>query len=110
MFEIVFITSNNEKLAHARYLCRNYDVFISKQKQYGIGYNEPRVPEKNKLLEESFKDAYQRWKKSVSNPDEKFFFIEDTSVSILALSTDEVEVPGTDIKYWMKENDFSKVD
>ena len=110
MYEIVFITSNNEKLAHARYLCRDYDVYITKQKFYGIGYNEPRVRHRKELFDRSINDASERWKKNVSSPDEKIFFIEDTSVIIPSLSKEGVEIPGVDIKYWMRENDFYTLD
>jgi inosine/xanthosine triphosphate pyrophosphatase family protein/adenylate kinase family enzyme len=110
MNELVFITSNNEKLAQARYLSRNYDITISKQKQYGVSYNEPRIKNKDELLNRSFEDAYSRWKKSVANADDKFFFIEDTSVIIEALSSPINDVPGTDIKYWMRENNFESLD
>lgn len=110
MVELVFVTSNNEKLAHARHLCRKYDVRISKQKQYGIGYKEPRIADRNELIEKSINDAYERWKKNISKADEKFIFIEDTSVIIPALSKEGKEFPGTDIKYWMQENDFAAID
>lgn len=110
MIELVFITSNREKLNHARYLCKDYDIVISKQKQYGIGYEEPRYKDKMRLLDESYKDAYSRWKKNISNPDEKFFFIEDTSVIINCLSKDKNDFPGTDIKYWMQNTNFIKID
>lgn len=109
MLEVVFITSNDVKLAHARFLCRDYKIHISKQKHYGVGYEEPRIHDREKLLEESLRDAFDRWKKNVSAPEDKFFFIEDTSVVIHALSQDR-PYPGVDIKYWMQENDFRSVD
>ena len=46
----------------------------------------------------------------MSNPDKKLFIIEDTSVDIDAFSRDGNEVPGLDVKYWMRENDFNSVD
>ncbi len=105
MLEVIFLTSSRIKLAHARYLCRNYSIHISKQKNYGIGYIEPRIYDREELLSASIKDAYDRLK----NRDEKFFFIEDTSVIINALSK-EREVPGVDIKYWMQEHSFASID
>lgn len=108
--EIVFITSSRIKLAHAQYLTSDYNITISKQKNYGIGYIEPRIYNREQLLNESYKDALERFVKNVSTPDEKFFLIEDTSVIIEALSDSEHEVPGLDIKYWMKENTFEKLD
>ena len=112
MTDIIFITSNKTKLAHARYLCRDYNVNILHYKKffYGKGYVEPRVDDRNALLTESFKDAVARWKKHFSKNDDRLFFIEDTSVKIDALSDEVNEVPGVDIKYWMQEIDFEKLD
>lgn len=109
MKELVFITSNSAKLAHARYLCREYSVKISKQKNYGIGYIEPRIENREELIRLSLEDAILRFSKVVPSYESKLLFIEDTSVKINALSS-EREVPGVDIKYWMRENDFNKID
>lgn len=109
MFNLYFITSSRSKLMHAQYLARDYDVLIVPKKNYGIAYSEPRIEDRDKLLEESLADAKKRWFKNVSRPHEKMFFIEDTSVIIHALSKNK-EVPGVDVKYWMKDNDFSSVD
>ena len=59
MTDITFVTSNQTKLAHARYVCRNYQVNILHYKKffYGKGYVEPRVDDRTVLLSESFKDA-----------------------------------------------------
>ncbi|AFV97820.1 MULTISPECIES: non-canonical purine NTP pyrophosphatase [unclassified Sulfuricurvum] len=108
--EIIFITSSRIKLAHVQYLAREYPITIAKQKNYGIGYVEPRIYVREELLSESYKDALERFSKNVSNPDEKFFIIEDTSVMIEALSENGEEVPGLDIKYWMKEHTFEMLD
>lgn len=112
MLELTFITSSNIKLNHANHLCKNYTVNVVgyKKKYYGKGYDEPRIYERDELLKHSIDDAFRRWKKNISRPEEKFFFIEDTSVIIHALSQDGIEVPGVDIKYWMQENDFQSVD
>lgn len=112
MTDITFITSNQTKIAHARYLCKEYDVNILKHKKlfYGVGYNEPRINVRDELLRESFDDAVKRWKKNVSNSEERLFFIEDTSVKIDALSDDQNEVPGVDVKYWMQTIDFKTLD
>jgi inosine/xanthosine triphosphate pyrophosphatase family protein len=108
--EIIFITSSRIKLAHVQYLAREYPIIIAKQKNYGIGYVEPRIYDREQLLSESYKDALERFTKNVSNPEEKFFIIEDTSVKIEALSENGEEVPGLDIKYWMKEHTFEMLD
>lgn len=112
MTNITFITSNQTKVAHAKYLCKDYDVNILQYKKlfYGVGYHEPRIYDRDELLKESFDDAVKRWEKNVSNYGERLFFIEDTSVRIDALSDDNKEVPGVDIKYWMRENSFESLD
>lgn len=112
MTDITFVTSNYTKLAHARYLCRDYQVNILHYKKlfYGVGYKEPRIDDRKQLLTESFKDAVARWKRNVTEHDNRLFFIEDTSVKIDALSDEAHEVPGVDVKYWMQEIDFNKLD
>lgn len=112
MIDITFITSNSTKLAHAKHLSREYNVNILhyKKKFYGVGYIEPRIPDKKRLLEESMNDAIKRWKKNVSENNTQLFFIEDTSVKIDALSDCDNEVPGTDIKYWMAEQNYLQLD
>lgn len=112
MLELTFITTSKIKLNHAIHLCRDYDVDIAgyKKKYYGKGYEEPRIHEREELLKQSIADALKRWEKNVSNSNDKFFFIEDTSVRIHGLSCSGEDVPGVDIKYWMQENDFDSVD
>jgi inosine/xanthosine triphosphate pyrophosphatase family protein/adenylate kinase family enzyme len=110
MLDIYFITSNRSKLEHAKFLCRGYNVNIHKQVQYGIGYVEPRIKDRELLLKESIKDAVRRLEKVVGNLDQKFVIIEDTSVIIDALSDEDNEFPGVDVKYWMKEIHFTELD
>ena len=112
MTDITFITSNPTKLAHARHLCKGYDVNILQYKKlfYGVGYEEPRLFDRETLLEESINDAIARWKKNVSNYGNRLFFIEDTSVRIDALSDGNNEIPGIDIKYWMQSHNFTQLD
>lgn len=111
MLEIVFFTSNPVKLAHARYLCRDYNVKITgfREKTFGANYDEPRIYDRQQLIEESYQDALQRWQKAVSSSGNGLFFIEDTSVTIEALSN-ERETPGLDVKYWMAETAFPALD
>src|SRR3989338_9817 len=109
MFKLYFLTSSSIKLLHARYLSREYDVDILPKRYYGVAYSEPRIHDRSELLEKSIEDAKKRWIKNASSPRDKFFFIEDTSVIIHALSKDR-DFPGADIKYWMKDNDFNSVD
>lgn len=109
MIELVFFTSSRIKLAHARYLCRDYAVRVVgfREKTFGAPYVEPRIHDREELIELSYQDALQRWQKAV--PGSGLFFIEDTSVTIDALST-ERETPGLDVKYWMAETDFATLD
>lgn len=111
MIEIVFFTSSRIKLTHAQYLCRHYAVQISafREKTYGASYFEPRLNDRDLLLELSYQDALERWKKAYPGNENKLFFIEDTSVIIEALHA-ECETPGPDVKYWMAETDFATLD
>src|SRR5689334_9472668 len=109
MLEVIFLTSNNVKLAHARYLCREYTIEISKQKYYGISYEEPRIQDRALLLQQSIADAEERLRKYSPRRKDQFFFIEDTSLIIHSLS-ENGEFPGVEVKYWMKENDFASID
>jgi len=110
MIELVFISSSRTKFAHLEYLLKDSGYFITPQRNYGIGYEEPRIYDREELLKASHADAKDRFIKSVSNHEEKFFILEDTSVVIHALSSERNEVPGLDIKYWMQDNDFDSVD
>ncbi len=121
MFKLLFITSNRAKLQHARYLCQDYNIKIVPQSHYGVAYEEPRTPDRDKLFKESIEDAKKRLlrqtrgkakviKKDVPLVLNKLFFLEDTSVKIHALSNGLNEVPGTEIKFWMKEHNFASVD
>ena len=109
MLELVFFTSSRIKLAHAKYLCRHYAVQVVgfREKTFGATYVEPRIHDRAQLIALSYQDALQRWLKTAS--EEHMFFIEDTSVTIDALSA-EREVPGLDVKYWMEETDFALLD
>lgn len=109
MIELVFFTSSRVKLAHAAYLCRDYDVTIIgfREKTFRATYIEPRISDREQLIDLSYRDALERWERVMSG--EKLFFIEDTSVTISALSA-EREVPGLDVKYWMAEMNFEKLD
>ncbi|WP_460042458.1 non-canonical purine NTP pyrophosphatase [Pseudomonas sp. S2_H01] len=136
MFKIIFLTSSNVKMSHVTFLMKEYDVELIPPPDYGKPYHEPRIYDRARLLEESLNDANQRLARNISilkqeedvsqalrlglEEDEqshaltsdhqhRIFFIEDTSVRIDALSQSK-EVPGVDIKYWMRENNFYDVD
>jgi len=134
MFKIIFLSSNNVKISHVAYLLKDYDVELMPPPDYGRPYIEPRIYDRDKLLEQSIASANQRLARKISLKDDtdpislkfdlstsvenfyipsdhqqRIFFIEDTSVVIDALSG-AAEYPGVDIKYWMRDNDFSSVD
>lgn len=129
MLDIHFLTSSRAKFNHIQYLLRNYAINLKSQSEYGRAYNEPRIFDREKLLEASIKDANTRLARSLKyapltnienqseltidelalKQQEKLFIIEDTSVSIEALSVDR-EFPGVDIKYWMREITFENLD
>ncbi len=123
-------------MSHVTFLMKEYDVELIPPPDYGKPYHEPRIYDRARLLEESLNDANQRLARNISilkqeedvsqalrlglEEDEqshaltsdhqhRIFFIEDTSVRIDALSQSK-EVPGVDIKYWMRENNFYDVD
>jgi dephospho-CoA kinase/inosine/xanthosine triphosphate pyrophosphatase family protein len=108
MKSIVFITSNRTKLMHARHLAEPYDIEVLGKKYYGVAYREPRSLNRTELLQKSYQDALARWRKT-SGCSDGFFFIEDTSVIIDALSRKR-EFPGVDVKYWMMDTTFAQLD
>ena len=110
MLEIIFFTSSSIKLAHARYLCRGYNIKIVgfHEKTYHANYEEPRIWDREQILEQSYQSALKQAKKAGINADSHFFIMEDTSVIIDALS-EEREFPGVDIKYWMQDTSFAEV-
>lgn len=113
MLDIAFLTTSRIKIAHAKHLCKSYNinVFSYRQLYYGISYIEPRILDRNELLRRSVEDATSRWKKYRNlTTTTNLFILEDTSVTINALSKEGLEVPGVDVKYWMRENTFESVD
>ncbi|HEY1174388.1 MAG TPA: non-canonical purine NTP pyrophosphatase [Verrucomicrobiae bacterium] len=103
-----FITSNRTKLEHARYLALRHGIQVRGKRYYGIAYSEPRSSNRTDLLKKSYEDALARWTRTSGGRD-GFFFIEDTSVIVHALSENE-EVPGVDVKYWMQSTSFPMLD
>jgi inosine/xanthosine triphosphate pyrophosphatase family protein len=111
MLPLLFFTTNNVKLAHARYLGEPYRVKIEgfRQKTYHASYNEPRIPSRADLLKQSYESAIEQAKKAHIDTSKRLFFLEDTSVIISAFSTRQ-EVPGVDVKYWMARQTFNALD
>ncbi|MCZ7940560.1 non-canonical purine NTP pyrophosphatase [Agrobacterium salinitolerans] len=112
MLALTFFTSNSTKLAHARYLAegRPVEVLGFRQRTYHAGYDEPRLQSRDDLLQASYESAVQQARKARILSPRHFFILEDTSVKIAALSPPGEEVPGLDVKYWMREITFGSLD
>ena len=110
--ELLFFTTNDVKIAHLKYLAEAHPIkiFGFKQKTYHASYREPRTDSRVDLLEQSYQQALQQAKKARIDLNNRFFILEDTSVKIDALSSEDTEVPGLDIKYWMQDQTFASVD
>lgn len=106
--ELTFFTSNSVKLAHARYLSEGNPLNITgfREKTYHAGYHEPRLSDRTQLLQLSYLSAVEQAKKAGVLTPRHFFILEDTSVDIHALRQHDTEVPGLDIKYWMRGQTF----
>lgn len=110
MVDLWFLTTNTTKLAHLRHIARGSGVAISSfhERTFLASYSEPRIRDRDQLLDESYKSALSQWKKAGFS-EEAFFFLEDTSVAISALSHKE-DFPGPDVKYWMEKMNFLILD
>lgn len=111
MIEIIFITGNRTKYVHLRYLAKGTPIHIRlfHELNYHATYEEPRICNREILLEQSVKSAIEQIKKAGIKSKKALFLIEDTSVIVRVLSAKDKEVPGVDIKYWMQENTFQDV-
>ena len=111
MFELVFISTNHTKLAHFRHIAKRFGIRVTffRRKTFLASYVEPRIGNRDKLLAESYSSAREQWEKSGLTQSRALFFFEDTSVRIDALS-EQSETPGVDVKYWMRQMSFSKLD
>jgi len=112
MLALTFFTSNPTKLAHARYLAEGEPINVLgfRQRTYHAGYEEPRLQSREDLLKASYESAVQQARKARILSPRHFFILEDTSVTIDALSSPTEEIPGLDVKYWMRETTFSSLD
>lgn len=113
MIEIVFFSTNRSKLAHFRYLGEKVGIRVKgfHETTYYASYNEPKIDDRSELLKLSYESALKQWKKrqGANEDDHSTFFFEDTSVVVEALSK-EAEVPGVNVKYWMRDMTFAKLD
>ncbi|WP_183406799.1 non-canonical purine NTP pyrophosphatase [Burkholderia pseudomallei] len=108
---MVFFTSNPTKLAHFRYLGAKHGVRVRgfKEKHYHATYHEPQIDDREELLRQSYGSALRQWQRRTGGEAPGLFFLEDTSVEVRALSH-ERETPGVNVKYWMKDMTFEKLD
>ena len=97
MIRLVFFTSNMTKLAHSRHVAEGFPINVVgfRQQTYRADYNEPRHVSRTEMLDKSYVSALKQFKKSGFDPKTTFFFLEDTSVRIEALS-----VGDTDFRVW----------
>ena len=113
MSEIVFFSTNRSKLAHFRYLGEKAGIRVKgfHETTYYASYNEPKIDDRSELLKLSYESALEQWQKrwGANDDDRSTFFFEDTSVVIEALSK-VAEVPGVNVKYWMRDMTFAKLD
>lgn len=100
------------KIAHARYIAEGYPVRVVgfRQLTYHADYIEPRSSTRHELLDASYRSALDQCRKAGIAVNSRVFILEDTSVRINALSKEAEEVPGLDIKFWMKDMTFKKLD
>lgn len=113
MLDLTFFSTNATKIAHFRYISAKFGLRIKsfREVNYYASYSEPRIDDRDELLKQSYFSALSQWKKRQRRQDDgtNTFFFEDTSVRIEALSHD-VETPGVNVKFWMKDMSFSKLD
>jgi dephospho-CoA kinase len=112
MRDLTFFTTSAIKLAQSRYIAEDFGARVKgfRQRTYHADYFEPRLSCRKEILEQSYRSAVQQCAKAQLSIDSHCFFLEDTSVRIDALSSSELDVPGVDIKYWMKGKEFSDLD
>ena len=110
--DLTFFTTNQTKLAHARYVAEGREVQIKgfRQRTYHAGYTEPRLNTRAGILRASYESALAQLAKARFSAAAHPFVLEDTSVRIDALSTAGEEVPGVDVKYWMDGQTFENLD
>lgn len=113
MFNLIFFSTNRTKLSHFRHLGEKFGLKVKsfKEANYYASYDEPRINERPELLRQSYISALKQWQKRQKKMDDETatFFFEDTSVRIEALSKN-YETPGVNIKFWMREMTFHKLD
>ena len=113
MIDLIFFSTNLTKINHFIYLGKKHNLTVKsfRELNYYASYVEPRIDDRAELLRRSYDSALAQWQRRQGRNEESgmTFFFEDTSVRIEALSS-EVEVPGVNIKFWMREHSFSQLD
>ncbi|WP_422352059.1 non-canonical purine NTP pyrophosphatase [Stenotrophomonas sp. AR026] len=111
MIDLTFLSSNSKKLANFRHLARGQGVRVLSfhERTFHASYEEPREDDRSTLLDKSYDSALTQWVERAGLSDEEFFFFEDTSLSVNALSGVN-EYPGVNVKYWMQSTSFSELD
>jgi len=112
MRELTFFTTNQTKLAHARYVAEGRQIQIKgfRQRTYHADYVEPRLATRDAILQASYESAKEQLAKAGYSETSHPFILEDTSVRIEALSSREFDIPGVDVKYWMEDQAFASLD
>jgi len=112
MRELTFFTTNQTKLAHARYVAEGRQIQIKgfRQRTYHADYVEPRLATRDAILQASYESAKEQLAKAGYSENSHPFILEDTSVRIEALSSPDTEIPGVDVKYWMEDQTFASLD
>ncbi len=112
MRELTFFTTNQTKLAHARYVAERWQIRIKgfRQRSYHADYVEPRLTSREAILRASYESAKSQLAKAGFSATSHPFMLEDTSVRIDGLSSHGSDVPGVDIKYWMEGQTFANLD
>ncbi len=112
MRELTFFTTNQTKLAHARYVAEGRQIQIKgfRQRTYHADYVEPRLATRDAILQASYESAKEQLAKAGYSETSHPFILEDTSVRIEALSSLDAEIPGVDVKYWMEDQAFTSLD
>jgi hypothetical protein len=89
MRELTVFTTNQTKLAHARYIAEGRQIRIKgfRQRTYHADYIEPRLASRQDILRASYESAKAQLTKAGFSEASHPFVLEDTSVRIDALST-----------------------
>ena len=100
--DIFFYTSNLVKFLHAHTVFQRFGIPLSHFKSKGDPYSEDYSGTKEHLLARAIDEI----KGSVGSG--SLFFVEDTSVTIDALSSPALDFPGLAVKEWFARTSFQE--